>query len=175
MQLSAVVYLNGIRKRMHYIPRFETIFLMMNKGIFAKRRETHPFLEIRILHWIAVIAAMHTWTSKWLHMIWWHAIYQFGRSKDRKVYTWEQSCSANTRTVVPHYTVAGIVMTYLRYNFMDPSVSPREFFATHLYMPKSLMSTEIIVSFMETLYVLSSSSVLYLDPIRREYAKHHHI
>lgn len=72
---------------------------------------------------------------------------------------------------IPVLIVMGIV--YLRYNFMDPSVSPREFFATHLYMPKSLMSTEMIVSFMETLYVLSSSSALYFPPIRWEYAKYH--
>lgn len=55
---------------------------------------------------------------------------------------------------------------YLRYNLIAPSVSPREFFATHLYVPKSVISTFKIVNFITTLYALSTVvSVVNLSPV----------
>lgn len=53
---------------------------------------------------------------------------------------------------------------YLRYNLIDPSVSPSEFLATHLNWPKSSMSTSTIVNFITTLYTFSNTSWMYLLP-----------
>lgn len=53
---------------------------------------------------------------------------------------------------------------YLRYNLMEPSVSPSEFLATHLYAPKSSISTSTIVNFITTLYTFSKTSCTYLLP-----------
>lgn len=48
---------------------------------------------------------------------------------------------------------------------MAPSVSPSEFFATHLYSnPKSAISTDKIVSFISTLYAFSKVSGMNLSP-----------
>lgn len=47
---------------------------------------------------------------------------------------------------------------------MLPSVSPNEFLETHLYEPKSDGLTEFIVSFMWTLYALSSDMGSYFPP-----------
>lgn len=59
-----------------------------------------------------------------------------------------------------------ISLRYLRYNLIEPSVSPNEFLATHLYWPKSAMSTSIIVNFITTLYTFSNTSCTYLLPKR---------
>lgn len=50
---------------------------------------------------------------------------------------------------------------------MAPSVSPREFFATHLYDPKSAMSTSLMVNFITTLYALSKVSGTNLSPAKK--------
>lgn len=49
---------------------------------------------------------------------------------------------------------------YLRYNLIVPSVSPSEFFATHLYEPKSPISTGVMVSVITVLYAWSNESGL---------------
>jgi hypothetical protein len=51
---------------------------------------------------------------------------------------------------------------------MDPSVSPNEFFATHLYVPKSFTSIDRIVSFIITLYAFSTVTGSKRSPIKKK-------
>jgi hypothetical protein len=54
--------------------------------------------------------------------------------------------------------VSAFRFAILLYNLIVPSVSPSEFLATHLYDPKSDWLTDLMLSFMTTLYALSIST-----------------
>ena len=58
----------------------------------------------------------------------------------------------------------------LLYNLIVPSVSPKEFLATHLYDPKSDWLTARMLSFITTLYALSISTGSNFPP--KKWAKH---
>lgn len=55
--------------------------------------------------------------------------------------------------------------SYLLYSLMAPSVSPREFFATHLYEPNSEWVIGFMYNFIDTLYSPSSVTFeIYFPP-----------